>query len=250
MVCISDDPLHFQYGMEITFHATADAVNRCKDEVTAELRKFAKDRKMKMAKGDDPLLKTDSNHTAEFTSPILTTLIQIEKYYTLVRSIADKNGWPSHPRKWCTGGGHLHVSRTHRSWVPSISQDKAQEALNRQPFIAWAFNDPEDVDGIHWKSHYDSMFRRRGTLELRFFQAPRNLEEQLLHVQFADLWLRRIDKWTEMPFLDMHHRPPCRLAKQLFLETVDTLDLDTDDYKRFTRNIEIKYELGRQWRET
>lgn len=250
--------LAFNYGLELTFHAHAKQVYAALDLHRLYIREFCAKHGLR---GGWPKLAWGGWHTAEYHSPLLTSLDQVELYYQFICSLAKQAGWPIRHPGWVSGGGHLHMSPRVGKWRNLFFA--ADRAIHRRPCILWAFNDIEDtdeyVDGCvedhnnHWadfpRSHADFP---RSHIELRFFRAPYSPQEQLLHVQFAERWVTKLYRCEQPPkcssdyLLEDYELATIskRAARNSFLEVVEDLGLRPRDYQMFVTNLCKRFEYG------
>lgn len=213
-----------------------------------------------------------SSDQIEIHSAPLGTLEAITEFYSLNRSIADALGLKIRTRSISSGGGHLHLSPKAAPWGNASILRICKNAALR-PFLSWAFCDPEDNLGSRcnyinikrnfWLPqgrtrhiHYSHLFK---TLEFRFFEAPRDLSEQLLHVQFAEALalaefknLRFALKYREIEiegydctlFLDWS----IDRALSEFERCCQWLGLNFADYEAIaTRNITTRFSYGEEY---
>lgn len=268
--------LRFEYGLEVAFHVPGGRWPS-RERVSAETERLRGTcRDWSIGHGGNPELyvKRNSQMNAEWRSPVLTTIEEIGVFYNYVRNRSDLLGLTREGDGFSTGGGHLHLSGeglTHgRNLDPVPPWYKLYCAISQQPWIVWAFNDPEDAYtfnnckyffgqahgrqyGVSEK-HYviahrpPTPERPSHTVELRFFEAPMNLEEQLLHVKFADAWVSWVlgqpcmkPRKTFRP-KQWSYEESC-LA---FTKLLSTLNLHLEDglWKIADRNLTERYATG------
>lgn len=166
------------------------------------------------------------------------------------------------------GGGHIHIS--YRSWNfnadghynnagqwtaracanTNLFTNAMQKYLTQHPWIAWAFNDPCDNitarlgNGVACRDSNDN-------LEFRFFNAARDINQQIEHVAFA---LKLVEKTRILAGIDYHERinfrvkrMPCAKALAGWKHTIEEFKLPWKLYRKYARNIRERYQLGKEY---
>ena len=266
------DKLNFQYGMEITWH-DAEAWSgpgyqkeHYYKQITQQMqRRF---RKYKYRPGNTQLYD-EVDSTAEFKSPRLQSIKEIEEYYKYCAAITKKNKWPVSPRNWISGGGHLHVFNGGSGFDREFESYVVKDVCNR-PYLAWIFAEPEQDDHkcpvlnfhnvrgtIEWRHvvghHCTVGCSPYSGIELRFFEAPKNWREQELHVLFADRWLSHLMKQYKAGkkvtvvkrTMEQLQKLSYKWCVAEFNALLKEIGLDPKDYKHFIRrNLKVRCDNG------
>ena len=216
----------------------------------------------------------DCDLTIEITSGILHSRDEVKRFYQKASAFAKRRGWPLTGDGFTSGGGHIHVSG---DWPRGKTRWIRNDCINR-PYLPWIFNEPDDDNSAnHPLTHYDPHYDKHVALrvigsrhvEIRFFEAPHNLKEQMLHFDFADRWITSIGPTKQKVRAKRKRRPchcifPCQPRRCYngekymdfspwpidrsiaeFKELLEQLNLSYKDYKVFVdRNLALKYEWG------
>jgi hypothetical protein len=244
------------------------------------LEKFAKH--IGAPEGRPDSLSTCGANEVEFPSPILSRWSQLEWYYARIKALADATGMTTDNEHKNSGGGHIHVSPLNGEWSDNQKYTILLGYLDN-PWLCWVFNDPDDSstavypgralinamfdwyeehkrEGSWWRalelSGNIGVRRNSGikkTMEFRFFQAPKNWDEQRLHVLFLDKWLKHmlrdlkkivpskppVPKWWLPQDLSAINYG---FARHQFHKLLDELGLSRDDYEVFVqRNMKTRF---------
>ena len=234
--------------------------------------------------GDVPVHDNAHAHELEIGSPPSRDDDFLRAYWHDATRLARQLNLRTHgPRGGhMSGGGHLHVSPASGPWSGDFVAEFLRDFCNR-PYLNWVFNDSEDdenasnpmtrdgdvghiwdVDyrydrpwkmtglefgkgfGAQWRSDY-------GTIELRFFDAPRDWSEQKLHLDFADAWLsHHLDRFRRGRRTRLRYRWPCDVQEITFTQAAREfcamlldLGLRPRDYAPLVeRNMRRRYRDG------
>lgn len=214
----------------------------------------------------------------EFNSPPLRTTEDLEKFYREFRRIASALGLKPHHEKHMSGGGHLHVTPISGRWDKNFVADVYRDISNR-PYLNWIFNDPSDDwnasclgkaiefdsklndstfnwtnkrDFPEFSKDYAMSYRsnKNHTMEFRFFDAPKDWTEQLLHIVFIERYLnwmmkkfmkgRRTER--EIVFEHQIERMTYKESVSEFNDLLRSIRLEPELYRRFLVNMKTRYE--------
>lgn len=225
----------------------------------------------------DPRYVHYDDGAVEVTNYPTRFVTQIKECYNQVEEVFKKNGiYPKHPDSVC-GGGHIHIG----SISPQVKYKMLTDML-RRPYLPWAFSEPDEADACDYPSTSINMFRALpdfksgemlkyrhwpkswmfrldpaySTAEFRFFEAPLNWDEQLLHIKFVTAYYRWIknrplkgfdprDGYTKKQLQKISFKE----ARSKFRAFLRQLGLDPKDYEHFVeRNMKPRWQNGRKRR--
>lgn len=151
----------------------------------------------------------------EVNAPVFTTWEHFAHTYTHASTLATACGFETRrDGEFSSGGGHLHVNpRTHDKCFSADWRWYFAHDMAARPYLVWALLDPEDDNirpaSLSGNTDYDedgaayfygncyASHRQPSdavTLELRFFEMPRSLDEQRLHVELVERWFTTIER--------------------------------------------------------
>ena len=200
----------------------------------------------------------DDPGVVEISSTILRNWGSVASFYKLARDATDKHKCKPESPYQIGGGGHIHISAKGWPTTGSCATEAEPTAVKihnwcyDRPWICWAFNDPSDNDtAVLRHTHWDNSSAindRWDNIELRFFDAAESVEEQVEHVVFALKLLRLGCSLPEGDTLVKKHGRLPKLTLQQALagwkNTVEQLGLPWNLYKKYSRNIRERYQLG------
>ena len=192
----------------------------------------------------------------EVSSEILTGWPEVIEFASACLRLAKDTGCKQDSPYSTGGGGHIHIS--YPDWTLSWNEDsdarriahQLQYWLTKQPWVAWAMNDPSDnsearLGDWYWRGAASCS---GDNVELRFFDGVRSVEEQIEHVALAIRLLQlgaklqyAVDSRHDMPRI---HRPNLKVALAGWKQTIEELALPWKLYRKYSRNIRERYQLG------
>ena len=200
----------------------------------------------------------DDPGVVEVSSTILRDWGSTTAFYKLVRDATDKHKCKPDSPYQIGGGGHIHISA--KDWPTTgrcaLEADPTAVKIHNwcydRPWICWAFNDPSDNDTAVLRhtgwDNSSAINDRWNNIEFRFFDAAESIEEQVEHVGFA---LKLLRLGCSLPGDDCVGRNTQRLPKLTLQQalagwknTVEQLGLPWNLYKKYSRNIRERYQLG------
>lgn len=219
----------------------------------------------------------------EVQSPVMSSFEEVSCYYNMVTDVARKLSLTRVTEEMSSVGGHLHVSELAADhWSGKFLHWLFWDAATR-PYITWAFCDPEDNEqakclfsqlgelssddhtsfgiGKSWMMQTSfpksNSSEQKQTLEMRFFEAPNDLAEQVLHIQFVEAWLTWAKQaWRDgvdfgdFPILDnkVVQGADAGEAKVDMLGFLALIGLDPQAYVNIVeRNITKRFSLGEEY---
>jgi hypothetical protein len=228
-------------------------------------------------KGTKAALWDDCVEVTTYPTRLMRTVKQA--YEATSRAFKQCGLRPKHPDTVC-GGGHIHIGG-----ISSAVKYNMLTDMLRRPYLPWAFSEPDEVDACdypvasiysfvkapnrapyHMRDEYGTlryagwykafMFRLDAaydTAEFRFFEAPLNWEEQLLHIQFVVAYYEWIKKKKVKGFNPKEGYTARKLqkisykqARLMFRGFLRELGLDPADYEHFVqRNMKPRWQNGR-----
>lgn len=200
--------------------------------------------------------KCDGNHI-EIRTPILKTIEGLKRFYKALDPYIEKYQLETHFSETIknteyihdTGGGHVHIGIPKNVWSSNLVSGLT-DILEKTYYLRWFFGSfsESDLNFFNGGKKIELLFSkcpssiiilsRFNTLEHRYFDAPKDLQQCIEHVEFAQAFSRAIFEKDNGLFYwwDYKNRDNIDYTINSFKTLIFNLGLNFDNYSKYVDN--------------